>query len=59
MPNHILEYRLSTTENVNVVQVTNNLKTVVDWPLIPQGAKMKIPNPYYASARHTQSDPRK
>ena len=59
MPNHILEYQLSTSENVDVVQVTNfkekKEKSFFDPHLTPRG---KIPKPYWASTGHGQSSPR-
>ena len=60
MPNHILEYQLSTSENVDVVQVTKfteKKKLFFDPHLTPRD-KMKIPKPYCASARPVQSSPR-
>ena len=60
MPHHILEYQLSTSENVDVVQVTNfkeKKKSCFDPHLTPRG-KMKILKPYCASTGHGQSSPR-
>ena len=53
MPNHILEYQLSTPENVDEVQVTKfekREKSFFDPQLTPQD-KMKIPKPYYTSTK--------
>ena len=59
MPNHILEYKFSASENVDVVQVINftEKKSFLNPHLTPQD-KMKIPKPYCASTRHGQSSPR-
>ena len=61
MPNHILEYQLSTSEIVDVVQVTNftkkKEKSFFDPHLTPRD-KMKIPKPYCASTGHGKSSPR-
>ena len=61
MPNHILEYQLSTSENVDVVQVTNftekKEKSFFD-PYLTLRDKIKIPKPYCASTGHGQSSPR-
>ena len=61
MPNHILEYQLSSPENVDKVQLTNfakkKEKTFFDPHLTPRN-KMKIPKPYCASTGHGQSSPR-
>ena len=61
MPNHILEYQLSTSENVDVVQVTNfntkKEKSFFDPHLTPWD-KMKMPKPYCASTGHGQSSSR-
>ena len=52
MPNHILEYQLSTSENVNVHQVTNftekKEKLFFDPHLTPLD-NMKIPKSYCTS----------
>ena len=51
MLNYILEYQLSTSENVDVVHVTNftekKEKSFFDPHLTPR-VKMKIPKPYCA-----------
>ena len=61
MPNHILEYQLSTSENVDVVQLTNftakNGKSFFDPHLTPRD-KMKILKPYCTSTGHSQASPR-
>ena len=58
MPNHILEYQLSTSEKEDVVQVTNftekKEKSFFDPHLTPWD-KRKIPKPYCASSGHGQS----
>ena len=60
MPNHILEYQLSTSENVDVVQVTNftEKRTVVFRPSFDPRDKIKIPKLYWTSTGHGQSSPR-
>ena len=59
MPNHILEYQLSTPENVDVIQGTNFAKqkkeTSFSDPHLTPRDKMKIPKSYYTSTRHSQS----
>ena len=61
MPNHILEYQLSTSENVDLVQVTNftekKEKSFFDPHLTPRD-KMKILKTYCASTGHGKSSPR-
>ena len=56
MPNHILEYQLSTPENVNVVQMTNFTEKKRKSFFDPRD-KMKYPKPFI-SKRHSQSFPR-
>ena len=55
-PNHVLEYLLSTFENVDVVQVTNftEKKKSSFSTLINPREKMKIPKPYCTSTGHGQ-----
>ena len=60
MTNYILEYQLSTSEIVDVVQVTNfteKKKSFFDPYLTPRD-KIKILKPYCASIGHGQSSPR-
>ena len=61
MSNHNLEYQLYTSENVDVVQVTNftekKEKSFLDPHLTPRD-KMKIPKPYCTSTGHGKSSPR-
>ena len=60
MANHILEYQLSASENVDVVQVTiftEEEKLFFDPHLTPRD-KMKIPKPYCATTGHGQSSSR-
>ena len=55
--NHILEFQLSTPENVDVVQVTNfteKWKHRFSTPHLTSRDKMKIPIPYCTSTRHIQ-----
>ena len=56
VPTHILENQLSTPKKVDVVQVTNFIsqETSLFNPQMTQGGKLKIPNPYFTSARHAQ-----
>ena len=63
VPNHILEFQSSITENVDVhvVQVKSFIEkwkhifSTIIWPL---GKKKKIPKPYCSSTRHTQWYPK-
>ena len=59
MPNHILEYQLSTPENVDVVVMYRKKKETSFFdPHLTPGDKMKIPKPYCTSTRHSQSNQR-
>ena len=53
MPNYTLEYQLSTSENVGVVQVINftGKKEMLFDPHLTPREKMKIPKPYCTSTR--------
>ena len=56
MSNHYLEHRLSTPENVDVLQVTNRGKETSFFdPHLTTQEKMKIPQPYCTSTKHTKS----
>ena len=60
MLNPILEYELSTPENVDVVQVMNfpeKKKTSFSDPHLSPRDELKYPTAYYTSTRHTQSNP--
>ena len=64
MPNYILEYQLSTLENVDVVLSDKLCKKKEKkerrffHPHLTPRDKMKITKPYCTSTRHSQSYPR-